>query len=74
VVRGQDVKKPKVVTDYNSGTGGVDFGDVYLTSYHSSKKTLKTATITLEVVPFCMYALFLALLIFFKYILEVVFC
>jgi hypothetical protein len=41
-VRGQDVDKPKLVTDYNSGMGGVDLSDVYLTCNRSPRKSLKT--------------------------------
>jgi hypothetical protein len=40
-VRGQDMEKPKVVIDYNSGMRGVDLSDTYLTSYHSTRKRLK---------------------------------
>jgi hypothetical protein len=31
-LRGQDVEKPKVVTDFNSSIGCVDLSDVYLTN------------------------------------------
>jgi hypothetical protein len=37
---GQDMKKPNVVTHYNSRMGGVDLSDAYLTS-STSKKTKK---------------------------------
>jgi hypothetical protein len=40
-VRGQDVKKPKVVVDYNLMMGGVDMSDAYLVSYRSTRKRLK---------------------------------
>jgi hypothetical protein len=40
-IRGQEMEKPKVAIDYNSGMGGVDLSDAYLTSYHSTRKTLK---------------------------------
>jgi hypothetical protein len=35
-VRGQDMKKPKVIIDYNCGMGGMDLSDAYLTTYHST--------------------------------------
>jgi hypothetical protein len=40
-IQGQDIKKPKVVIDYNLMKGGVDMSDAYLVSYHSSWKRLK---------------------------------
>jgi hypothetical protein len=35
------MEKPKVVIDYNSRMGAVDFSDAYLTSYHSTRRRLK---------------------------------
>jgi hypothetical protein len=40
-VKGQDMEKPNVVTDYNSGMGGVDLIDSYWTSYCNTRKRLK---------------------------------
>jgi hypothetical protein len=41
-VLGQDMKKPReVLTDYNSGMGGVDLSDAYLKSYHTTRKRHK---------------------------------
>jgi hypothetical protein len=39
-VQGQDMQKPEVVTDYNSGMGGVNVSDAYLPSYRSTRKGL----------------------------------
>jgi hypothetical protein len=39
--QGQEKEKPKVVTGYNSGLGGVDLSDACLTSYHSTRQKLK---------------------------------
>jgi hypothetical protein len=40
-VQGQGMEKPNVVTDYNSGLGGVDLIDSYWTSYCNTRKTKK---------------------------------
>jgi hypothetical protein len=40
-VRGQDMEKPKVVTDYNSRMGGMNLSGAYLTSHNSIRKRLK---------------------------------
>jgi hypothetical protein len=40
-IRGQDVEKPKLVSDYNFGMGCVDLIDAYLTSCCSTRKMLK---------------------------------
>jgi hypothetical protein len=40
-VQEQDMKKPKVVIDYNSGKEGANNSDAYLTSYCSKRKELK---------------------------------
>jgi hypothetical protein len=37
-VRGKDIKRPKVVVDYNSQMGGVDLSSAYLVSNHSTRK------------------------------------
>jgi hypothetical protein len=37
----QDMKKPRVVTDYNSRMGGVNLSDAYMKSYRSIRKRLK---------------------------------
>lgn len=38
---GQDMVKPKVVTDYNSQMGGEGLSDTYLTCFRSTSKKLK---------------------------------
>jgi hypothetical protein len=40
-VRGQDAERPNVIIDYNSGMGGVDLSDAYMTSYRSTRKRIK---------------------------------
>jgi hypothetical protein len=40
-VQSQDVKKPKVIANYNSMIGGVDMSDAFLVSYHSPRIGLK---------------------------------
>jgi hypothetical protein len=35
------MEKPKIDTDYNSRMGSVDLSEAYLTSYHSTRKSLK---------------------------------
>jgi hypothetical protein len=40
-VRGHGMEKPTIVTDYNSGMGGVDPKYAYFTSYCSTRKRLK---------------------------------
>jgi hypothetical protein len=42
-VQGQDMEKLEVVIDYNSGLGGVDLSDNYLTSCCSKRKRAKNA-------------------------------
>jgi hypothetical protein len=49
-IRGQDMEKPKVVIDYNSGTGDVDLSGAYFTSYRSTRKRLKNAIKSTSVV------------------------
>lgn len=40
-VQGQDMEKPKVVTDYNSGMRGVDLSGAHLTCCHKTRKRPK---------------------------------
>jgi hypothetical protein len=40
-VPGQDMEKPKVVTNYNTMVVDVDLCDAYLTSYRSIRKIVK---------------------------------
>jgi hypothetical protein len=35
------MEKPKLIIDYNSGMGGVNLSDAYMTSYLSSRKRLE---------------------------------
>jgi FKBP-type peptidyl-prolyl cis-trans isomerase 2 len=40
-VRIEDVKKPKVIVNYNSMMAGVDMSDAFVVSYHSTREGLK---------------------------------
>jgi hypothetical protein len=50
-IPGQDMEKPKVITDCNSKMGEVDLNNAYLTNYRSTSKRL----IKYYQKPFCSF-------------------